>query len=278
MNYRHIYHAGMFADVFKHLILISLIDYLKNKPTPFCYLDTHAGIGLYPLNSIEAEKTLEYQNGIEKIFHAKDAPELIKDYLNLVSQFNNDTLTQYPGSPLIARELLREEDRAILCELHPEDYQTLKNYFYRDPQTAVHLQNGYHGLKAFLPPKEKRGLVLIDPPYEKASELDDIISALKIALKAWSNGMYAIWYPIKANQPLKNFFHKIMTTTTQSLLKIELTIYQADSPQTLNGSGMLIINPPWNLEETLQESLAWLWSKLAIDEKSYFSMEWLRKN
>jgi len=278
MNYRHIYHAGMFADVFKHIVLINLIDYLKNKPAPFCYLDTHAGIGLYPLNSIEAGKTLEYQNGIEKIFHAKDAPKLIKHYLNLVSQFNDDTLTLYPGSPLIASELLREQDRAILCELHPEDYQTLKNHFHRDPQTAVHLQNGYHGLKAFLPPKEKRGLVLIDPPYEKASEFDDIINALKIALKAWPNGMYAIWYPIKANQPLKNFFNKIINTTTQSLLKIELSIYQADSPQTLNGSGILIINPPWNMEETLKESLAWLWKKLTIDEKSHFSIEWLRKN
>jgi len=164
MNYRHLYHAGNFADVIKHIVLIALLKSLQRKATPFCFLDTHAGIGIYPLQSVETQKKQEYQNGIEKLWLSdkNKQPELIQNYIDIVSELNLGNLTYYPGSPFIAKKCIRHDDQIILCELHPTDAQTLKDNLVTDQHISIHHMDGYSGIKAFIPFKQQRGLVLID--------------------------------------------------------------------------------------------------------------------
>lgn len=276
MNYRHIYHAGSFADIFKHVVLITLLEAMQRKDKPFCFLDTHAGIGCYDLQSKEAKKTKEYSSGIEQIVKQyKQAPAEIETLLTIVQSVNKDLAKDqsphfYPGSPRIARYFLRSQDRMILTELHPQDALQLKNEFYKDPQVAVHNQDGYLALKAFLPPKERRGLVLIDPPYEQEGEADSIIRNLKLALQRWESGVYAIWYPIKEKRFIHNLCRKLRVLNLDKMLLTELTIYPEDSPLSLNGSAMVIINPPWQLEERLKILLPWLWEALSPQKSGGF--------
>ncbi len=282
MNYRHAYHAGNFADVTKHIIITALISCLSRKDTPFCYIDTHAGTGFYDLTSEFAAKTKEYENGIEKIIHHDDPPTIIRLYLDCVHKINNRlsgekfaSLQYYPGSPMIARELMRPHDHIIACELHPEEYQQLKNTFNGDKQAAVHHQDGFLGLKAFLPPKERRGIVLIDPPYEDPDEFARIAHSLSIALKRWDTGVYAIWYPIKGRNQVENFYKSIKKNIAQPVFAIELTIYP-DLPQHLNGTGMIIINPPYQLDEMIGQNLPWLWNALSINKQGAYHAFFLK--
>ncbi|MDX1900958.1 MAG: 23S rRNA (adenine(2030)-N(6))-methyltransferase RlmJ [Gammaproteobacteria bacterium] len=270
MNYRHSYHAGNFADVFKHTILVALIESLKNKPKPFCYLDTHAGCGQYDLQSAEALKTHEYKSGIAKILKANNPPEMIQKYLAICADKGSHF---YPGSPEITRSLLRLEDRMILSELHPTDFQTLKNHFYKDRQVAVHQQDAWQSLKAFLPPKERRGLILIDPPYEQSDELLTLAEKIAPGLKRFETGIFAIWYPIKRNMPLNAFHRTCKETISLPMLRVDMTLWPEDGAATLNGCGMLIINPPWQFDLTLKSFLPWLWEHLSPQQQGqlYFS-------
>jgi len=277
MNYRHGYHAGSYTDVVKHVVLTALITSLAKKETPFCYIDTHAGRGYYDLYSNSAQKTNEFKGGIEKIIQAANPPSLIKTYLHCVHEVNNkltqsgySSLRYYPGSPMIARMLARAHERIIACELHPEEYQALKTTFANDKQVAVHHQDGFQGLKAFLPPHERRGLVLIDPPYEDPDEFTRIAHALPAALKRWETGMYAIWYPIKEKYQVERFYKTLTTTIQKPILAIELTIYP-DLPNHLNGCGMVVINPPWQLDATLNDTLPWAWNALTINNQGGYS-------
>ena len=271
MNYRHSYHAGSFTDVFKHSILISLIQALQRKDTAAFYLDTHAGAGYYDLFSEEAQKIKEFELGIAKLFQIKKPPVLIKHYLNCIKIVNthlappdSTSLPYYPGSPAIMRFFSREQDRIALTELHPEEYLLLKNYFSDSQRTRVHRLDGYQGLKAFLPPKERRGLILIDPPYEQPNELDNLISALSMALKRFATGVYALWYPIKNRSIINQFYFALKKSIQHPILITELSIYPEDSSQHLNGCGMAIINPPWQLDREILEYLPWLWEILSI--------------
>src|SRR6185312_10899565 len=181
MNYRHAYHAGNFADVLKHTVLLALLESLQAKATPFCYYDTHAGSGSYALDGVEAGKTHEYLGGIDRVLDGAD---------------RTTPLRVYPGSPLLAARLLRPGDQAQLCELHPEEAARLRALLAHDPRLHVHQRDGYAALKALLPPAQKRGMVLIDPPYElQEAEYAVIVKALKTALQRWPNGIYAVWYP-----------------------------------------------------------------------------------
>lgn len=276
MNYRHVYHAGNFADVTKHVILTALISCLSRKDTPYCYIDTHAGTGCYDLSSTQATKTNEFQNGIEKIIHHDNPPPIIRHYLDCIHTINNRlsgakfaSLQYYPGSPLIVRQMARSHDRIVACELHPEEYQQLKNTFNGDKQVAVHHTDGFLGLKAFLPPKEKRGLVLIDPPYENPDEFTRLAHSLPVALKRWQTGIFAIWYPIKEKKQVEQFYNSIKTHVDQPALAVELSIYP-DLPNHLNGSGMVIINPPWQLDEILDQNMPWLWNALTINKQGAY--------
>lgn len=256
MNYRHSYHAGNFADVVKHIVLIAILETLKHKDAPFCYLDTHAGLGLYELKSEQALKTEEYQAGIAKLFSIDDvnAPDIVRRYITLVKNLNAGSLQYYPGSPLIAQSLLRAQDKIVLSELHPEDYQTLKINMGYDKRVSIHNTDAYLAMKAFLPPKENRGLVLIDPPFEKTDEFDQIIRALKIALKCWRSGHFMIWYPIK-NQKQINHFYRDIDALNTDYFKIHFQLNQMDPFEKLSACGILLINPPWKIKELCKESL-----------------------
>ena len=275
-GYRHIYHAGNFADVLKHAVLALALEALKRKDKPFCYLETHAGIGRYDLRSEEAQKTHEADTGIGRLWSLAQWPESFSPYFDIVKSLNpNGELRAYPGSPSIARGLLRAEDRMILCELNKPDHATLKQRFAGDPQVAVHLQDGYQGMKAFLPPREKRGLVLIDPAFERKDEYARLVEALAQGMKRWASGCYAIWYPIHQRAIADRFLEDVVSRGWRRLLLAELTVYPDTNREQLNGSGMLLINPPWQLDQQLEELLPWLWQQLAPAGEGYARVEWL---
>ncbi len=277
MNYKHIYHAGNFADVTKHIILLALINCLKRKDKAFCYLDTHAGSGYYDLSSSLANKTKEFELGIEKIIQAEHPPTLVKEYLTCVHDINNKltqskfaSLRYYPGSPLIARHLLRAHDRIVACELHPEEYQSLRATFQNDKQVAVHHTDGFLGLKAFLPPKENRGLILIDPPYEDPDEFNRIAHSMVAPLKRFESGVFAIWFPIKEKVQVERFYRTLQSQVKLPILAVELTIYP-ELANHLNGNGVVIINPPYQLDTNLQNILPWVWKALTINNQGSFN-------
>ncbi|MCX7121980.1 MAG: 23S rRNA (adenine(2030)-N(6))-methyltransferase RlmJ [Gammaproteobacteria bacterium] len=257
MNYRHAYHAGNFADVVKHVTLIILLEALQRKETPFCFLYTHAGIGLYELQSEQAQKTKEYENGITKLFSAdhSDAPLEIQKYITIVKKYNADSnLEFYPGSPLIVDAVLRENDRMILSELHKEDIHTLKDNLSKRRTVSIHHIDAYLAMKAFLPPQEKRGLVLIDPAFEVQNECEQIIAALQRALRHWRSGHFMIWYPIKDEKLINDFYSDIKKFGTENFA-IHFSIGNSVEPGKLSECGLLLINPPWKVKENLENNI-----------------------
>lgn len=276
MNYRHIYHAGNFADVVKHITLIALLDALLKKDTPFCYLDTHAGAGCYDLQSDWANKTKEYSNGIEKIMtDSAELPSLVSRYVDYIrtlnlSLTNEPTTRYYPGSPLIARHFSRSIDRIITCELQIQQFEALKiNTGYQDKKITMHHMDGFLGLKALLPPLENRGLIFIDPPFEAPDEFNQIIRSLSLALRRFARGVYVVWYPIKEKIILQKFYRSLESTIKFPILITELSIYP-DLPYHLNGCGLMIINPPWMIDQTLNNILPWLWKTLSINDQGNY--------
>ncbi len=266
MNYRHIYHAGNFAEVLKHTVLIALLQALQKKDKGFCYIDTHAGAGLYDLKSVEAQKTQESVLGIQQLLKQNHFPTLVEDYLKIIKSINAapaTTIRHYPGSPYFARQLLRPQDQMILCELHPPVFDSLKQLFRNDKQVAVHQQDGYQALKAFLPPPQRRGVVLIDPPFEQTKEFDTAVAAIKSALTRWETGIYALWYPIKEKYFRTYVRQQLTKLNAKEILIAELSIFPDDVPVALNGCGMAIINPPYQLDEALKPLLPWLWQALS---------------
>ena len=257
MNYRHIYHAGNFADVVKHVVLTIVFQALQRKKTPFCFLDTHGGIGLYSLHSVQTQKKQEYQNGIAKLFFQnKNAmPQSIKDYLTIVANYNaRHELYYYPGSPVIAADLLSQQDQIIICELHPEDVQTLKENMSTRVPAAIHHLDAYSGMKAFIPPKLKRGLVLIDPPFEVNNEFQCINDSLKVALKHWRSGHFMLWYPIKDHDAVKQF-HRDIELLDAPHFFIHFKLNTPAEDNRLSACGILLINPPWQVKELLIDTI-----------------------
>jgi 23S rRNA (adenine2030-N6)-methyltransferase len=287
MNYRHAYHAGNFADVLKHVVLSALVDALKAKPTPFAVIDTHAGSGCYALEGKEAEKTGEWRDGVGRLLfpdvgpHASAGgtlPPLLRHWLDdlLALPGNERGLALYPGSPLQAARAMRETDSAQLCELHPEEAARLRELFHHDRRMHVHERNGYEALKALLPPKEKRGLVLIDPPYEaQEAEYRLIEQALKAALVRWPTGVYAVWYPVKQRSQVQPFLRWLGHCGARRVLRAELLVHPDDSPLRLNGSGMAILNAPWKLDDTLREPLRALARLLSQERPAEWRLDWL---
>ena len=277
MNYRHAYHAGNFADVLKHMVLVALLDALKQKATPFCYVDTHAGRGRYDLRSVEARKTGEADEGFGVLRTATGLPPLLWKWLETVRACNDgDDMRYYPGSPWFAAHLMREGDSAQLCELHPEEAGALRQVFHHDRRVHVHERDGYEAMKGLLPPKEKRGLVLIDPPFEaQEAEFRLIEKALKAAMEKWPTGMYAVWYPIKLRSHVQPFHRWLTRCGAKRVLAAELLLRPDDSPLRLNGSGMVIVNAPWKLDETLRDSLRVLPRLLGTAGESEYRLSWL---
>jgi 23S rRNA (adenine2030-N6)-methyltransferase len=254
MNYRHAFHAGNIADVFKHAVLVLLIEHLLQKDTALCYLDTHAGTGSYDLTSEAAQKTGEFRAGIGRLLAAEPPPTLAR-YAALVRavQPAPATLHSYPGSPALAQALLRPHDRIILCELHPDDAATLRRACRADARVHVHQRDGYEGLVAFVPPAERRGLVLVDPPFEDRDELPTLVAAVRSAHRRWPTGHYALWYPIKARGALDRFHGALAEAGLRKLLAVE---FVATPDEALRGAGMVLINPPWQIADKLAALLA----------------------
>ena len=278
MNYRHAYHAGNFADVLKHAVLLALIEAMQAKPAPFCYIDTHAGSGSYALDGFEARKTGEYKDGVLRLHPAEKVPPLLQRWRSavLAGAENEQGLKRYPGSPLQVARLLRPQDSAQLCELHADEATKLRALFHDEARVHVHQRDGYEALKALLPPKEKRGLVLIDPPYEaQEAEYKRIEQALKSALQRWPTGMYAVWYPIKLRSQVQPFLRGLQRIGARRVLRAELLVHPDDSPLRLNGSGMVILNAPWNLDDVLREPLRALASLLGLDRPAQWTLDWL---
>lgn len=255
MNYRHIFHAGNAADVMKHAVLAWLLDRLGAKDAPFFVLDTHAGIGRYDLDDQAAARTGEALRGVRRVLadgRAATLPEGAAPYLEMIARLNADGgLKHYPGSPLIARMMMRPQDRLVLAELHADDVQTLRHLFQGDGQAAVHHMDGWLSLKAHLPPKERRGLVIVDPPFEAPDEYERMAAALSLAHRRWSTGQYLLWYPVKDRAAIWRFHQLLVDTGIPKMLAAELCWSDDDRSDRLNGSGLILVNPPWKTEETL---------------------------
>lgn len=273
MNYRHAYHAGNHADVLKHWVLTRCIALLQKKPAPMAYVDTHAGVGLYDLQSEEAGKTGEWQAGIARL-QGSDQP-LLDDYLRAVAELNeDDELRYYPGSPELARCLTRGQDHLYLNEKHPEDGRLLKENMRIDRRVSVHLGEGWHVPRALLPTAEKRLLMLIDPPFEEGNELQRCVQALEETLARMRQAIVCIWYPVKDTAQLRSFYNALQRGVATKLLRVELYVNEPNDASRLNGSGLIICNPPWGLEEELRELLPWLTETLQQDAGSW-RLDWL---
>ncbi|MGH8118677.1 MAG: 23S rRNA (adenine(2030)-N(6))-methyltransferase RlmJ [Rhodanobacteraceae bacterium] len=277
MNYRHAFHAGNFADVFKHAIVLSLLDALTAKAKPLCYLDTHAGRGRYALDDPAAQKTGEWRDGIGRLFDAPVIPPPLQRYMGAIRACNPDgTLRTYPGSPLLAADALRADDRLVLCELQDKEAVALRGYFRDDPRVHVHASDGYMALNALLPPAEKRGLVFIDPPFEaQEAEFGAIEAALAKAHGRWPNGVYAAWYPIKSHRAIAPFHRHLTQGPFDKVLVAELLVRADDSPLRMNGCGMVIANPPWRLDAAVADMLPALRDALAQSPAASARLRWL---
>jgi 23S rRNA (adenine2030-N6)-methyltransferase len=279
LSYRHAFHAGNFADVHKHIILSVIVQSLLNKDSRFCYLDTHAAAGCYDLFSAEAQKNSEFRHGILRLWQEQDsAPAAVRAYLAAIQAANihhsGDLPRYYPGSPRIVRHFLRTQDRMILTELHTADFQRLQQEFASDRQVSVHCLDAYQGVKAFLPPKERRGLVLIDPAFERRNEAARMFKGLQIGHKRWSNGVFMLWFPITNKSDLAAFYQSLEKSGIRKILSCELCIQAPVTARRLNGSLMVIINPPWRVDKAIQEIQPWLIDVLTEVGKGSQKVEW----
>lgn len=276
LSYRHGFHAGSFVDVHKHVALVMLLLYLRRKEAPFCFFDTHAGAGLYDLRSRFARKTREFEDGIARLAGCASPPPAVAAYLETVAAVNAPGESHfYPGSPLIARRLLRPQDRMILVELHSSEAPVLKSGFRDDAQVAVHHRDAFEALPALVPPSARRGLVLIDPAYEVEGEFDRVVDALQAAWRRWPTGIYAIWYPVQRAQPLGRFRAKLRTSGVHSILMNEFFVARETVPNRLTGSGLIVVNPPWEFERDLRVVLGWLDPRLSRERHGPPRFAWL---
>lgn len=283
LSYRHAFHAGNFADVCKHTILTLLVQALLRKDKPFIYIDTHAGAGRYDLQSETARRNREFDTGIGRLWASDDAPAGVSAYLEAVAACNAQREAGaaprmprwYPGSPRIVRHFLRPDDRMVLGELHSSEVPLLQREFRGDPQVRIIRGDGYHLLKSQLPPIERRGLVLIDPSYERREEVDHIVEAVREGHQRWASGCYAIWYPIMPKVPVAALHRRLLATGIDKLLCAELCVMPEDNPLGINGTGMLIINPPYQLDQAIADALPWLWQRLTDNGSGRHSLRWL---
>lgn len=256
LSYRHSYHAGNHADVLKHLVQVTILDYLLQKDKPLCYHDSHAGAGLYSLGSEQAQKTAEYQQGIGRLwqYQAQSAP--LARYLDLITNLNpGGELAFYPGSPKIAALMLRSQDTVQATELHPSDFPILQSQFARRRHSRIENIDAYAGFKAMLPPLVKRGLVLLDPPYELKSEYNDLVAGLTEAYRRFPQATYAIWYPVIERAAAEAFIAAIVGTGIKNQLRIEYCPYPDKAGFGMSGSGMLVLNPPYTLADNMRAAL-----------------------
>ncbi len=258
LSYRHAFHAGNHADVLKHLCLLGLLDALTRKPKPLCYFETHAGAGRYSTTSEVAQKTAEYAQGAGRLLQHTPRDALLRRYTDLLQSTSPD----YPGSPLIALDVLRPDDDLHLCELHPSDAEALRRHL-RDPRAHIHQRDGHEAVRALLPPTQRRGLVLIDPAYEVKSEYAQCAATVEHLRKHFRAACVALWYPRLPREPAKPMVDKLLKLADADCLHITLDVRETLGDYGMHGSGMLIIQPPWQMEQTLAPALREAASQLA---------------
>lgn len=274
MNYRHAFHAGNFGDVLKHVVLLELLAALHRKPSPLHLIDSHAGLGRYDLASDEAQRGGEFRFGVQAVLADPAAAAILPRYAAALRAMNpglaadGSGLQYYPGSPwLLAQSLRGPEDRLTLCELHPQDAITLKRNlnagFHRDPRIAVHERDGFEALKALTPPVPRRGLALIDPAFEAKDEFAVLAKAVLAAHRRWQTGLLAIWYPIKEQKAADAWKADLAAGLAAETLAVELTVRPAREARQMNGSGLVLVNPPWQVADTLRPMLDFLKTRLA---------------
>jgi 23S rRNA (adenine2030-N6)-methyltransferase len=259
MNYRHAYHAGNFADVLKHGVLAWVVRYLQQKEAPLALIDTHAGAGIYDLTGTAAGKTGEAKDGILRLGSA-GAPAALQPYLDIVREMNGEEIKSYPGSPALMLALSRTQDRVLACELHPEDSEALRRALGADPRLRVATGDGYERLQTLVPPKEKRGLVLIDPPFEQADEFEQLARAFIAAHRKWPTGVYVLWFPIKHPSELDRFQAELLSAGIKRLTLVTLDVAR---PEGLSKTGLILCNAPFTFGTEWSPALAWAAEKLA---------------
>lgn len=276
LSYRHSFHAGNHADVLKHIVQTLIIESLKEKEKPFLYLDTHAGAGRYQLTNAHATRTGEYLEGIARLWQQEEVPELILPYLEAVGSLNtSDELRYYPGSPLLAAKLLREQDLLMLTELHPTDFPLLRTEFSRDKRVRVCREDGFGLLKSKLPPVSRRGFALIDPPYELKQDYSAVVKGIVEGYKRFATGTYAIWYPVVHRQQIKRMLKDLEATGIRKILQIELAVKPDSDQLGMTASGMIVINPPWKLASQMASILPWLHKTLVPEGTGHTLVEWV---
>ena len=272
LSYRHAFHAGNFADLIKHVVLVEILEHLVRKATPFEYIDTHAGAGLYDLHSAAALKLREYAGGIGRL-QPQDYPEMAR-YFEVIQAFNAaDELAFYPGSPAIAGYFLRPQDRAWLFELHPRDYELLRANLAGNRRMKVQCQDGFEGLQALLPPTSRRGLVLIDPSYEVKSDYDLVVDRLLAACRKFSHGIYALWYPVVERRRIDELETRIAGSGIRNVQRFELGVAPDSAARGMTAAGMLVVNPPWKLLEKMAGLLPRLAPALAEEGGGSYKCE-----
>lgn len=274
LSYRHSYHAGNYADVLKHIIICEIFKHLTKKDKAFTYIDTHAGAGLYDLQSDHSGKLQEYTKGIAKL-NTDNFPEL-KSYFDAIQNHNpSTTLRFYPGSPLIAKHFLRTQDKASLFELHPTDYELLKNNSANDRRINTFQEDGFKGLLALLPPSSRRGLILIDPSYEIKTDYAKIYSNIEKAYQKFSTGVYAIWYPVVERQRIEALEKKLIQSNIKNIQRFELGLSADSETRGMTASGMIVINPPWELMKTMSNLLPKVVAALKENDNAFFKCDTL---
>jgi len=276
LSYRHAFHAGNHADVLKHFVEVQLLRYLAQKDKPFWYIDTHAGAGCYALDSGYAAQNAEYESGIARLWLRDDLPAPLAEYVGLVKRLNPDgQLKLYPGSPLVALGLLREQDRMRLFELHSSDSEILReNFAGHEAQVLIQAADGFGALKALLPPPPRRALVLIDPPYEDKQDYRHVTAALLEGLQRFANGIYAVWYPQLQRAEARQLPEQLKQLPVKSWLHVALSVQTpSEDGFGMHGSGMFIVNPPWTLHGVLQEVMPYLVRHLGQDEGAAYMLE-----
>ncbi len=276
LSYRHSFHAGNHADVLKHTVQSLIIESLKEKEKPFLYLDTHAGAGRYQLSGEYAERTGEYLEGVARVWRREDLPQELKVYMSAVAALNpSGNLRYYPGSPFIAQHLLRQNDKLNLTELHPSDFPLLRNEFSRDNRSRVVREDGYQQLKSQLPPQNRRGFILIDPSYELKSDYQMVVRGIQEGYKRFATGVYALWYPVVLRQQIKRLVKDLEATGIRRILQIELAVRPDSDQRGMTASGMIVINPPWKLEQQMKSVLPWLHQVLVPEGTGHTMVKWI---
>jgi 23S rRNA (adenine2030-N6)-methyltransferase len=273
MNYKHAFHAGSHTEVFKHSVLALLLSHLVRNEKPFFVLDTHAGAGIYDLTSEETAKTGEADNGIGQIL----SQQLITSapYLDVIRKLNGTALRFYPGSPALIQSFLRDRDRLIACELHEQVFIHLRSTLRNDHRISIHRRDGYEAIKAFLPPPERRGVIFVDPPFEAKDEFQKLGEALCAGIRKWPTGIFAAWYPIKRSSAVKPLIDKLKSSGIPKSLSARLLLFP-ENDTLLAGSGMIICNPPWLLENSLKRLCAELLNAFRA-RQGHSSVEWLSR-